>query len=106
MPTGNMTGEGYPNTNARINQTFDQIGLFFREKGLPTYLDNETMGDKSNPRGPDYGVFKFNDLFSNALLEKNIESLSKTAKDKFVKRFEHKISDHMPIWLRIPLPDK
>ena len=49
-------------TNARLTQTFDQIGLFNRDPRLPTVADNAAMGSK--PVGPDYGVFEFGDLFS------------------------------------------
>lgn len=47
-------------TNARLSETFDQIGLFSRDPRLPTYKDNNSMG--SNPNGPDYGVFNFVEL--------------------------------------------
>ena len=90
-------------TNARVTETFDQIGLFFREKGLPTYIDNRNMG--TDPRGPDYGVFNFVNLFSSALKGKDFSNLAKNEQRAFIKRFEHKVSDHMPLWLRLPLPD-
>lgn len=80
-------------TNARENQTFDQIGLFFRERGLPTHLDNKDMG--TNEIGPDYGVFNFVNLFQDALGQ---------TRETLYPRFEHKVSDHMPLWLRLPLP--
>jgi len=96
--------DGLQRTNARLTETFDQIGLFFREKGLPTYLDNEHMGD--HPQGPDFRVFNFANLFSKALLGKEYGNLTKAEKDALVKRFEHKVSDHMPLWLRLPLPGK
>ena len=82
-------------TNARENQTFDQIGLFFREDGLPTHVDNKNMGVLEV--GPDYGVFNFVKLFQDAL---GVE------KKKLFPRFEHKVSDHMPLWLRLPLPEE
>lgn len=91
--------KGMFRTNARLNQTFDQVGLFFRETGLPTHLDNEKMGE--NATGPDYGVFNFVKLFNDALSINNA-----AAKKKLFPRFEHKVSDHMPIWLRLPLPKK
>ncbi len=93
---------GWLKTNARMNQTFDHIGLFFREKGLPTYLDNEHMGEF--PVGPDFRVFDFANLFSKALFKKGIKALTKKKREAFYMRFEHKVSDHMPIWLRLPLP--
>ncbi|MFQ5684301.1 MAG: endonuclease/exonuclease/phosphatase [Candidatus Binatia bacterium] len=89
-------------TNARLNQTFDQIGLFFRDTRFPTHRDNANMG--RDERGPDYGVFDFVNLFSESLNNKPIAALSRNAKEKFYARFEHKLSDHMPLWLRLPLP--
>ncbi len=89
-------------TNARLTETFDQIGLFNRDPRLPTYTDNATMG--AQPQGPDYGVFEFGNLFSEALLGRPYSELSRTEASDFVARFEHKVSDHMPLWLRLPLP--
>ena len=89
-------------TNARLNETFDQIGLFCRDRRMPSYLDNATMGQ--NPRGPDYGVFDSANLFSEALNNQPFDRLSPDAKGEFLARFEHKVSDHMPLWLRLPLP--
>jgi len=89
-------------TNARMTETFDQIGLFSRDERLPTCLDNATMGQQ--PRGPDYGVFNFANLFSVALQGKSFEALSQPEQRSLLARFEHKVSDHMPLWLRLPLP--
>lgn len=98
----NMTE--YFRTNARMEETFDHIGLFFRESGLPTYLDNANMGH--NERGPDYGVFNFVALFNDVVSpQKKLIDMTKEEKEEFYGRFEHKVSDHMPIWLRLPLPD-
>jgi endonuclease/exonuclease/phosphatase family metal-dependent hydrolase len=93
-------------TNARGTQTFDQIGLFFRDSGLPTYDLNATMDDTINPRGPDYGIFNFRNLFSNALKKKDFSKLTSSEQIEFVKRFHFEVSDHMPLWLRLPLPDE
>ena len=90
-------------TNARLSETFDQIGLFNRDPRLPTFKDNATMGQ--DPRGPDYGVFEFVNLFSDAVLGKPFERLSKPERKDLLARFEHKVSDHMPLWLRLPLPE-
>ncbi len=92
-------------TNARLSETFDQIGLFFRNGvNLPTYQDNAAMG--STNRSPDYGVFNFVDLFHKALGETvPVEQMSTSQKKKFFGRFEHNVSDHMPLWLRLPLPE-
>jgi len=89
-------------TNARMDQTFDQIGMFSHDDRLPTFDQNAMMG--TNPRGPDYGVFEFVRLFSDALLGKPFDSLAGSERSDFFARFEHKVSDHMPLWLRLPLP--
>lgn len=89
-------------TNARMSQTYDQIGLFSRDERLPTYLDNATMGEK--PTGPDYGVFNFSNLFSEVLEGKPFDDLSQPEQKSLLARFEHKVSDHMPLWVRLPLP--
>ena len=89
-------------TNARMSETFDQIGLFSRDPRLPTYAENPQMG--TDAQGPDYGVFEFVNLFSEALLDRPYEDLSSTEREEFVGRFEHKVSDHMPLWVRLPLP--
>ena len=89
-------------TNARMTETFDQIGLFSHDDRLPTFDQNATMG--TNPRGPDYGVFEFVRLFSDAVLGKAFDSLAGTEKSDFFARFQHKVSDHMPLWIRLPLP--
>ena len=90
-------------TNARMSQTFDQIGLFSRDSRLPTFEDNIIMGQ--NSRGPDYGVFNFVELFSQALLGVPFESLVGDAREEFLARFQHKVSDHMPLWIRLPMPE-
>ena len=86
-------------TNARESETYDQIGLFSRDKRLPTYDMNETKMGK-NPRGPDYGVFNFTELFAKAL------GIDNSGNGDLINRFQHKVSDHMPLWLRLPLPEK
>ena len=91
-------------SNVKMTERYDQIGFFFREKGLPTHLDNKKMGKQE--RGPDYGVFNFTELFCKAIKGKSFSNLSKTQKEKFIARYEHKISDHMPVWMRLPLSDK
>ena len=91
-------------TNARLNQTFDQIGLFFRDERFPKFSVNEELNAVDNPRGPDYGVFDFVTLFSDVLNKKPLASLTKEERKRFFAKFEHKVSDHMPLWLRMPLP--
>jgi len=93
-------------TNARLDQTFDQIGLFYLKKDLPRHLQGRKMGDDTR-LGPDYGMFNFVQLFSQVVRRKPFAhkpSSQRTAEEKaFLARFEHKVSDHMPIWVRLPL---
>lgn len=89
-------------TNARMTETFDQIGFFSRDERLKS-LKNRDAG--AAERGPDFGVFDFVNLFSEALHGKPFEMLEKSRQLALIERFEHKVSDHMPLWFRIPLPD-
>lgn len=90
-------------TNARLSETFDQIGLFSHDERLPNYQQNGTMG--SQERGPDYGVFNFVELFREALGVAAIDTLDSENKRSFFSKFEHEVSDHLPLWLRLPLPN-
>ena len=90
-------------TNARLSETFDQIGIFSRDTRLPTFEDNAIMG--RDVRGPDYGVSEFVNLFSEAVLQRPFDRLTAQEKGDFVAKFQHKVSDHMPLWLRLPLPE-
>lgn len=92
---------GILKSTARMTETFDQIGIFSRDPRLKKF-NNKDAG--KHACGPDFGVFDFANLFSEALLNKQFNKLSKPVAAEFVKRFEHKVSDHMPIWYRIPLP--
>jgi hypothetical protein len=89
-------------TNARMTETFDQIGFFVRDDRMPSHVMNAQMG--KSPQGPDYGVFNFVELFSKAVNGKAVGSLSKADQSAFIDRFQHKVSDHMPLWVRLPLP--
>ncbi len=89
-------------TNARMTETFDQIGVFGRDFRLTIFRDNSTLGQ--DPRGPDYGVFNFVRLFGDVLLDKPLDSLTSAERTAFFARFEHKVSDHMPLWVRLPMP--
>lgn len=91
-------------TNARLTETFDQIGLFCRDTRFPSHGANTTMGPGNDGRGPDFGVYDFVELFSVALTGKPFSAQSKAAKKKLLARFEHKVSDHLPLWFRLPLP--
>lgn len=90
-------------TNARQNQTYDHIGLFAHDERLPTYDRNQTMPQSDD--GPDYGVFDFMSLFSEALLDKPWNELSNNERKSLWHKSEFSVSDHMPLWLRLPIPD-
>jgi endonuclease/exonuclease/phosphatase family metal-dependent hydrolase len=99
-------------TNVRLTQTFDQIGIFSMDSRLGQRLETTPTGHSPQEQwgtegGPDYGVFDFANLFARALNNgTSLNDLQKTKRAALIKRFEHKVSDHMPIWLRMPLPVK
>ena len=88
-------------TNARLDQTYDHIGLFARDLRLPSYDRNEQMPESTD--GPDYGVFDFMSLFSEALFDKQWDDLSRDERELLWSKSEHSVSDHMPLWLRLPI---
>lgn len=92
-------------TNARQNQTFDQIAFFRdpKEAGLPDHSWRAAMSG-TNPDGYQFNVFNFTDLFAQALRRKPYDDLTTAQKKALGKKFEHSVSDHMPIWVRIPRP--
>ena len=53
--------------------------------------------------GPDYGVFDFMTLFSETLCDKPWEELTSAQRRALWAKAEHSVSDHMPLWLRLPL---
>ncbi|MEE9615072.1 MAG: endonuclease/exonuclease/phosphatase [Thermodesulfobacteriota bacterium] len=89
-------------TNARLNQTYDQIGLFMHDKRLPNDKANDNAGKVEGEFN--YGMFNFVDLFANALYGNDYNDLPESKKGLLVKKFEHDVSDHMPIWVRLPKP--
>jgi hypothetical protein len=89
-------------TNARKNETFDQIGMFFKGSAFPTFEANETMNN--DVEGPNYGMFDFVNLFAVATVGKEFGAMTKSEKKVFYPKFEFKVSDHMPIWFRLPKP--
>ena len=96
-------------TNILETQTYDQIGIFSSDKRVGGRLETRLEGHSpkeqwGQPGAPDYGVFKMSNLFSHALNGKALSELTKKQRTAFVNRFQHTGSDHMPIWLRMPLP--
>ncbi len=66
-----------------------------RDDRLPTCLDNITISQ--NRVGSDYLLFNFVNLFSKVLKKKTFNAFSKTQPKVLVARFEHKLSEHMPL---------
>ena len=96
-------------TNVKLNQTFDQLGAFYNDPRLDLVATDIVKGHANPgawgvPGGPDYGVFNFTELFSRALKKKHYEELTKAEARELVKRYDFRVSDHMPIWTRLPLP--
>lgn len=93
------------NTNARNSETFDHVAFFIdkNETGLPTVDANQQAG-KKGLNGYDYGVFNFTELFSLAVHDTPFDELSKTQRNALLKNAEADVSDHMPIWVRLPIP--
>lgn len=90
-------------TNARLKETFDHVAFFSHDERLPQSIQQDVMG--AQERGPDYGMVNFVQLFSDALNDQPLQELTSAEKAMFYKKFEHEVSDHMPIWVRLPLPD-
>ncbi len=95
---------GLIRTNARKSQTYDQIGLFMHDRRLPRVDDNKQAGSVDGSY--DYGMFDFVRLFVEALHGKGatIDSLGTEARRTLLSQFEHDVSDHMPIWVRLAKP--
>ena len=90
-------------STARLTQTYDQIGFFSHDPRLPDPEANKTAGTRVDAF--DYGVFNFSDLFAQAIHGIPYVELTDTQKKAFVKKYEHDVSDHLPIWVRLPRPE-
>jgi len=93
------------NTNARKDETFDHLAFFIdrNETGLPLDTQNQQAG-KGGPNGYNYGVFDFPELFAQAIHGKSFFQLNKTQIRSIYSKSKADVSDHMPIWVRIPIP--
>ncbi len=92
-------------SNARENQTFDQIAFLrgAKVKFLPTVRWRDGAGKE--PDGFDFQVFRFTDLFAKALRGNEVdEGLSDPDRKFIFEHCENSVSDHMPIWVRVPRP--
>ncbi len=96
-------------TNAKLTETFDQIAIFTQDDRLAKRLETRHTGHANKaawgaePEGPDYGVFNFTELFAKALTGKAFHELEKAEQNALVKKFDFSVSDHLPIWFRMPL---
>ncbi len=90
-------------SNARLNQTFDQIALLSHDDRLPVPSLNDRAG-QDPVNAFDYGVFNFVELFRQALGAPVLNTLDRQQRKAFFARFEHDLSDHMPIWIRLSKP--
>ena len=84
-------------TNSRENQTFDHIAYIADDNRWPRGRHNNQKGSETN--GFDYQMFNFKELFMDAGPGKKSDG------SPYYEKFEHDLSDHMPIWLRMPLPN-
>jgi len=96
--------QGYLKTNARQDQTYDQIAIFAHDARLPSYEANKSAGHFGDDEY-DYGVFSFVDLFAEALHGVRFEVLGSEEQDYIYLKAKQEISDHMPAWIRLPIPD-
>lgn len=84
-------------TNARGDETFDHIAYIADDTRWPRGRHNDLGGTL----GPDqfaYGMFNFTKAFVDAGPGRLADG-----KPDF-DRFSHDFTDHMPIWLRMPMP--
>ncbi len=93
---------GVLKTALRQTQTYDQIGLFMRDKRLPRPVNNASAGARVDTY--DYGVFNIAELIAHALHGKGIHQISAKHRREIYKKAEFDISDHMPVWMRLPRP--
>ena len=93
-------------TNARASQTYDHIGFFCGadEQRLPNDRWLDAWTPRRNPDDFEFGVFDFADLLSQTMRGKSYRSLSADEKKNLGASFEHTVSDHLPIWVRVPRP--
>jgi endonuclease/exonuclease/phosphatase family metal-dependent hydrolase len=94
-------------TNARLKETFDQIGILRHDRRLPGHNLNGLAGSAAG-QGFDFGAVNFVELLAQALHGKDhdthVAGLSKSERRAFYARFEHDLSDHLPLWIRLRRP--
>lgn len=73
------------------------------EQNLPLTSDNTTAGEQGTD-GYDYGVFYFVNMFSKALFDKPFSEISTAQQDEIYNKCKADVSDYVPAWVRIVLP--
>ena len=79
------------------------MGFFFRPEKVSGAIATGAIAE--DPRGPDYGVVNFVDLFANAVEGKEFDTMTgaeKTAFDKEVRALGQRPHAHLG---PVPLPD-
>ncbi len=89
--------DGEIRTNARGTETYDHIAWVADDSRLPRGRHNSLAGTLGDDQY-DYGVFNFTKLFTEA------GPGASPAGEPDYDRFSHDFTDHMPIWVRLPLP--
>ena len=89
-------------SNARHSQSYDQIAIVSNDKRLPRPTDKRKAGKVAG--GFDFGMFDFVNLFAEALHRKPFDRLTGPQQTALINRFQHDVSDHMPIWIRLAKP--
>ncbi|SMX33365.1 hypothetical protein [Actibacterium lipolyticum] len=84
-------------TNARRDETYDHIAWIAQDERLPRGRHNALAGTLGANQF-DYGMFDFTQLFVDA------GPAQGQGTDPDYSKFEHDFSDHMPIWVRLPIP--
>lgn len=84
-------------TNARRTETFDHIAWITTDTRLPRGRHNDQAGS-FGPDQYDYGMFDFVQAFKDAGPGK-----TETGEPAY-DRYTHDFTDHMPIWVRLPIP--
>lgn len=91
-------------TNLNQDETYDHIGFISSDSRLPRQVNNSSAG-LGFMDDYDYGIFNFADLISYALLDQSYSELDKKTKGIIDTKLQHEISDHFPIWIRLPMPN-
>ena len=89
-------------SNARHSRFYDQIAIVSNDPRLPRPADKKKAGSVAG--GYDFGMFDFVNLFAEALHGKPFDRLTAKQQTALIARFQHDVSDHMPIWIRLAKP--